>query len=137
MLDRMTDYIWGDAEVTYPDWQGTIQVDERRTGTQLDELVGLDFDRWGIVGIDIGGGESGHTLHVLAVDKQKTGDAHYEDVAAANGGELPVTDFLIHDADPYAVLQALTHVLELRMRVRSTVGLTIRVTALGDVPEQD
>jgi hypothetical protein len=137
MLGRMTDYIWGDAEVTYPDWQGTIQVDERRTGTQLDELVGLDFDRWGIVGIDIGGGESAHTLHVLAVDKQKTGDARYEDVATANGGDLPVTDFLIHDADPYAVLQALTHVLELRMRVRSTVGLTFRVAALGDVPEQD
>lgn len=136
MLGSMTDYIWGDAAVTYPDWQGTIQVDERRTGTQLDELVGLDFDRWGIVGIDIGGGEHSHTLHVLAVDKQKTKDARYEDVAAANGGELPVTDFLIHDVDPYKVLQALSHVLELRMRVRSTVGLTIRVTSLGDVPEQ-
>lgn len=137
MLDRMTDYIWGDAEVAYPDWQGTIQVDKRRTATQLDELVGLDSDSWGIVGIEIRGVESGHTLHVLAVDKEKTGDARYEDVAAANGGELPVTDFLVHDADPYAVLQALTHVLKLRMRVRNTVGLTIRVTDLGDVPEQD
>jgi hypothetical protein len=131
----MTDYIWGDAEVGYPDWQGTIQVDERRTGTQLNELVGLDFDTWGIVGIDIGGGEHAHSLNVLAVDRREN-DASYAEVAAANGGELPVRSFLIHDVDPYKVLQALTHVLDLRMRVRSTVGLPIRVTSLGDVSEQ-
>lgn len=136
MLGCMTDYIWGAADVSYPDWQGTIQIDERRTGKLLNELVGLDSAIWGIVGIDIGGGEHAHSLHVLAVDKRQTQGARYEDRAEANDGELPVRNFLIHDVDPYKVLQAMSHMLDLRMRVRNTVDVPIRVTSLGDVPEQ-
>lgn len=134
----MTDHIWGDAEVMYPDWQGTLQLDERMTGTQLPELVGLDSDKWIIVGLDIGGGEHQHDLHVLAIDRDISpeGGNVYPRIAEANGGELPVTDFLIHNVDPYEILQAITHMLDLKIRVRGTIGTPIRVTALGDVPNQ-
>jgi hypothetical protein len=135
----MTDYIWTDAAVSYPDWQGTLQLDERKTGTQLHELVGLDPDAWMIVGLDIGGGEGRHDLHVLAVEARSApnGGNVFARIAGANGGEIPVRDFLIHNVDPYVVLKAMTHVLELRMRVRSAVGTVIRVTSVGGVPEHN
>ena len=58
---------WGDAEVTYPDWVGTAQLDEKMTTPTIQDIVDLDHDEWLIVGIDIGGGESGHNVKVLAV----------------------------------------------------------------------
>lgn len=135
----MTNYIWGDAEVSFPDWKGTLQLDERRTGTPLHELVGLDPNAWMIIGLDIGGGEHAHSLHVLAIDRAivPSGGDVFPRIAAANGGELPVTDFLVHNVDPYAVLKAMTHFLDLRLRARNTVGTPVRVIALGDVPKQD
>jgi hypothetical protein len=134
----MTDYIWGDAEVTYPDWQGSVQIDERMTDTSLHELVGLDSDKWMIVGVDIGGGEGEHELRVLAIDASLApeGGNIYPRIADQHGGELPVTNFLIHDVDPYEVLKAMSHVLDLRVRVRSLIGTPIRVTSYKDVPEQ-
>ncbi|WP_434157567.1 hypothetical protein [Clavibacter michiganensis] len=135
----MTDYIWDDANVSFPDWKGTVQLDERMTGPQLHELVGLDSDAWLVVGLHLGGGEHAHDLHVLAVDRAivPTGGDVFPKIARANGGEIPVTDFLIHNADPYAILKAMTHVLDLRLRARNTVGTPIRVVALDDVPKQD
>jgi hypothetical protein len=128
-------YIWGEAEVTYPDLQGTAQLDERKTGRQIEEIVGLDSDEWLVVGLDIGGGEHSHDLKVIAV-KQELVPTNIHDFAESNGGEIPVTEFLIHDVDPYAVLKEITHMFELRLRVRGSVGHTIRVVAKGDVPEQ-
>lgn len=135
----MTDYIWGDAAVTYPDWQGTLQMDERRTGPLLHDLVGLDSDEWLIVGLDIGGGEHAHDLRVLAVDRGivPEGGSVLPRIAEANGGEIPVTEFLIHDVDPYEVLRSAAHVVDLRLRISSAVGIPIRVRNLADVPEQD
>lgn len=52
-------------------------------------------------------------------------------IAAANGGEIPATQFLIHDVEPYRVLQAVTHMFELRLRVRGARDLPIRIMALG------
>lgn len=131
-------YIWGDAEVTYPDWQGTAQLDQRMTTAGLEEVVGLDRKKWFVVGIDIGGGEHEHQLRVLAVDRQifPPGGDVFPRIAEANGGKLPVTEFLVHDADPYEVLQKITHVFELRLRTRGTLGLAIRIVAHADVPEQ-
>lgn len=133
----MTNYIWREAEVGYPDWKGTIQVDERKTGRQLNELVGLN-DNWMIIGLDIGGGEHDHHLKVLAVDGRIAPDGGdiYPRIAAAHNGDLPVTEFLIHDADPYEILKAMTHMLDLRLRVRNVVDIPIRIEHQGDVPEQ-
>lgn len=51
--------LWGDASVTFPDWKGTAQVDERRTvpWEGLTRTVGLDADEWQVVGFSISGGE--------------------------------------------------------------------------------
>jgi hypothetical protein len=136
----MTDYIWGDPSIEFPDWQGKIQLDQRKTEPLLSDLVHLDFDRWFIVGLQITSGERKPKLHVLAVDKNIFPPAAeapvLQRVAAAHGGEVPVTAFEIHDADPYAVLQAMTHWLDFRIRHRSIGSLPIRVIASGDVPEQ-
>lgn len=125
--------------MTIADWHGTAQLDERRTGKQLHELVGLDYDDWMILGLDIGGGESHHDLHVPAVDRTIVPDGSdvLPKIAGAHNGEIPVTDFLIHDVDPYELLKAITHVLDLRLRVARTVGIPIRITSLADIPEQD
>jgi hypothetical protein len=47
--------LWGDASVTFPDWMGTAQVDERRTvpWEGLGRTVGLDADEWQVVGFSV------------------------------------------------------------------------------------
>lgn len=40
--------LWRDAEVTYPDWNGTAQLDQRMTPASLEQVVGLDRDEWHI-----------------------------------------------------------------------------------------
>jgi hypothetical protein len=132
-------FIWRDAEVTYPDWKGTAQLDQRMTSAGIEEVVGLDRDEWMVIGIDIGGGELDHDLRVVAVHREivPDGGGVLPRIADANGGEIPVTEFLIHDVDPYAVLRAITHVFELRLRLRGADGLPIRVVGQSDVPEQD
>lgn len=131
-------FIWRDAEVTYPDWKGTAQLDQRRTARGIEEIIGLDRDAWMIVGIDIGGGESGQDLHVVAIDRNDVpeGGDVLPRIAEANGGEIPVTEFLVHNVNPYEVLRAVTHMFELRLRLARTVGIPMRVTRQADVPEQ-
>lgn len=133
--------IWGDASVTYPDWNGTVQLDQRMTAPGLEDLVGLDDAKWMIIGFEISGGERkpGHRLRVYAVDRDliRTASDVVPQVAAENGGELPVTQFLVHDVDPDEVLAAMTHQLSLHLRVRGARDLPIRIVALGDVPEQE
>ena len=51
-------------------------------------------------------------------------------------GELQVTVLVLHDVDPYAVIRAMTHVAEFRMRTRRVLGVTLRVTSAADIPEQ-
>ena len=59
------------------------------------------------------------------------------DIAANNNGEIPVKEFLVHDVDPYDVLKAITHVLDLRLRLSSSNAFPIRVVERGDIPPQD
>lgn len=128
-------FIWRDAEVTYPDWKGTTQLDQRMTSEGIEELVGLDREAWMVVGFAIGGGESGQDLRVVAVsrdDVPEGGDV-LPRIAEENGGEIPVTEFLVHGVDPYAVLRAVTHVFELRMRLNRSVGIPMRVVQQSDV----
>lgn len=131
--------LWGDANVSIADWSGTAQLDQRHTGEHaiLEEYLGLDHDQWMIVGIDIGGGEveSGrHDLHVVAVRRADLPDAT---VDADYSEEIPVTDFLVHDVEPYEILRAITHQFELRLRHRGWGEHPLRVVALDDVREQD
>lgn len=133
----MEPFIWGDAEVTYPDWVGTAQLDERKT-IDFNETIGLDRS-WFIIGLNLGGGEMDHDLRVVAVhrdDVPEGGDV-LPRIAEANGGEIPATEFLIHDVDPYKILKAVTHMFELKLRLARTDGIPIRIRGLGDVPEQE
>ncbi|MCE7483083.1 hypothetical protein AB0301_08745 [Microbacterium profundi] len=137
----MEPYIWGDARVTYPDWSGTAQLDGRMTAPPLADVIGLDSEAWMIVGFDIGGGEreqGKHDLQVYAVDRNliRAESDVIKQVAADHGGEIPVTQFLVHDVDPYEILAANTHQFSLHMRTRGTRDWPIRVVALGDVPDQ-
>lgn len=70
----MTDYIWRDAEATYPDWNGTAQLDQRMTAAGVEELIGLDRDEWFVIGLDVGGGEHKHVLRVVAVAREDIPD---------------------------------------------------------------
>lgn len=131
--------LWPDAHVGFPDWSGSAQLDQRRTGpdANLEKLIGLDPDEWMIVGINVNGGErkSGrHHLHVVAV---RLTDLPSGTVDDANVAEIPVTDFLVHDIDPYDILRTMIHQFDLRLRHRGWGELPLRVVAFGDVPAQE
>jgi hypothetical protein len=132
------EYIWGDAEVTYPDWTGTAQLDRRMTAPSLGEVVGLDREEWLLVGFDIGGGEHLHHLRVVAVRRNgiPAGSDVLPRIAAANDGEIPATEFWVHNVDPYEVLRAITHQFELRMRISTAREFPIRIVAQRDLPDQ-
>jgi len=65
-----------------------------------------------IISLDIGGGEHRHDLRVVAVHNSlatEVGDV-LPSIAAAHGGQIPATEFRIHDVDPYQILRAITQV---------------------------
>lgn len=134
--------VWGPSAVTFPDWVGDAVLDQRRTGrdARIAGQVGLDPEKWHVVGIDIGGGESYHSLSVVAVDRALFGE-HESDVfpkiAAEHGGDLPVTEFMIHDVDPYEFLKSIIHSFEFRLRIERTQDMRIVVENHGDVPEPE
>lgn len=133
-------YLWGEAGVSYPDWQGTAQLDQRKTAAGVEELVGLKPAEWPVVGIDIGGSEQGlHPMEVVAVptdafvDDRRSDESMFEAIARANGGELPVTSFRVHDADAFEVLLRIMHVFDFRMCSRGIVGVPIRIVSESDL----
>ncbi|MEV8143797.1 hypothetical protein [Specibacter sp. NPDC078709] len=134
----MDPYIWREAEVNFPDFVGTAQLDRRLTGDSAFTVAGIDEEKWLVVGFDIGGGEHGHDLHVVAVDLEAVpaGEGSVIDRLLAEHGHIPTRDLLLHDVDPYDFLKSISHDFELRLRTRNTAGKTIMVTNLGDVPEQ-
>lgn len=138
----MTDgQLWDEASVTYPDMKGTAQLDVSMTRARIEQLVGLDDDKWQVIGLDIGGGETDHGLRVIAVPTENMPDGGdvLRKFSAASGGEVQATEFLIHDADPYEILRAISHVFELRLRLARLTdeGIHVRIVAHGDVPEHD
>lgn len=132
----MDPYEWRSASVSHPDWSGTAQLDQRMTTAGIEERVGLDPNKWTVVGIDIGGRERGQHLRVVAVDHNvfPAGSDVFPRIAASNGGVIPATEFLVHDLDPYDLLKAVTHFFELRLRHRGTRDFPIRVIAQDDSP---
>ena len=129
--------VWRAAGVDSPNWIGTAQLNQRRSA-DLAELAGLDSAKWLVVGFEIGGGGHGHDLRVVAVDRDLIPEVAdvLPSIAAEHGGEIPATEFLVHDVQPYDVLQAITHSFQLRMRARGTRDLPIRITAHREGPEQ-
>lgn len=130
----MTDYEWGPAEVTYPDWQGTFQIDEKLTGQEsIYTWTGIDQDEWWIVGFDWGAGETGpHEPHAIVVPAGTNIEAEVE-----RHGYLPARDLLLHDVEAGDLLLKAVHVCEFRVRSQAIVDTPVRIVALGDVPEQE
>lgn len=128
------EYEWGEARVTYPDWVGTLQLDQKLTGpVDIYDLTGVDRDEWQIIGLDFGGGESGmFEPHVIAVRKSELGGRHISDVS-----DIRAADIQVHGVEPFELLQQITHMLDMRLRIRSVRGATITITELLDVPPQD
>ncbi len=137
-LDVMDDgFVWRAAEVTFSDWNGTAQLNQWRSA-DLAELAGLDSEKWLIVGFEIGGGERGHHLRVVALHRDLIPEAAdvFPKIAGENGGVIPATEFTVHDVEPYDVLQALSHNFQLRMRARGTRDLPIWIESQVEGPEQ-
>ena len=127
-------YDWGPAAVTYPDWQGTFQIDQKITGpTSLYDLTGVDDEEWQIIGFDWGAGESGpHEPHVIVVPKDMDIEAEVSRL-----GYVPATDLMLHEVDAYRLLLGMVHITEFRARARHVVNKPIKITRLGDIPEQE
>lgn len=131
----MDEYEWGHASVSYPDWIGTAQLDEKLTGTvDVYTLTGVDRDEFAIIGLDFGGGESGmHQPHVIAVRRSELGDRHISEQS-----EIRAVDIQIHNGlDPFELLRQIAHLLDMRFRVRSVKDATITITERLDEPPQE
>jgi hypothetical protein len=125
--------LWGDASVSFPDWKGTAQLDERMTipWEGLARTLGLDHEQWQVVGFSIGGGENGYDLKLYATPSDVWNKAAPDDEA-----EIEVTEFLVHNIEPLEILQRMTHMFELNMRIRGLDNRRIRVRALSDLPAE-
>jgi hypothetical protein len=128
------EYEWGHATVTYPDWVGTAQLDQKLTGpVDIYDLTGVDRDEWLIIGLNFGGGETGmHTPHVIAVRKSELAERRVYEMP-----KIRAADIQIHGVEPFELLQRITHVLDMRLRIRSVHDATITITEHLDVPPQD
>jgi hypothetical protein len=124
--------VWGEASVTYPDWKGTAQLDERHTipWNGLARTVGLD-DQWQVIGFSIGGGEHGHDLRVVATPRDVWDKTGPDDTA-----EIEATEFLVHGVDPFKILRQMTHMFELTMRISGIDGRRVRIRSLSDRPSE-
>lgn len=134
----MEPQVWREASLTYPDFVGTAELDHRMTGDSGFKLAGIDEEKWHVIGFDIGGGELGHQVRVVAIEKESIpeGDGNIIARLMKEHGHLPVHELLLHDVDPYEFLKNISHQFELRMRASYTVDKDIVVTTLGDIPEQ-
>ncbi|XVV10931.1 hypothetical protein ACQP2X_39755 [Actinoplanes sp. CA-131856] len=122
--------LWGEASVSFPDRSGTAQLDERKTlpWKGLLGAVGLDGEQWEVLGFDIGGGEHGYELRIIATPRDVW------EKAAAGDAEIEATEFLVHDVDPLAILRQMMHVFELRMR--GSEGQAVRIRSRSDLPAE-
>lgn len=127
--------VWGDAEVSFPDWMGTAQLDQRLHGpVGVYELTGIDPEEWLIVGLDFFAGERGmHQPHVIAVRKSELGERHISDVSDVRAAKIQIHN----GVDPFELLRQMTHLLNMRFRIRATKNATITITEILDEPPQD
>lgn len=133
----MSDEPVSDAVPVYPRWTGTAQFDQRVDDSSNEELVGIDTDQWMIVSTEIGGGEHEHRIRVFAVKRSDIpeGEDVFSRIAEANGGVIPVTEFLAHDIDPYELLRSSAHLFKLQLRREETGEYPLRIVAHVDSPQ--
>ena len=127
------------ASSSYKDWSGTAAADQYETighGSAY-ELIGLDSDKWWIVGYDFQGQhltKAGH-LYVYAVDRQTYGIKDYDALQqyGANHGSIPVTSFLVHDVSPADFISTVFNQFQVQLRTRSLENHDLSVMELADL----
>lgn len=104
-----TDEMLKPAYAQYRDFEGTAAADTHGSGSRaLAEKVGLDADRFWIVGVDVWGNDlSRARLNIIAIDREATGITDHEKLVQYHEerGPIPVTSFLVHDMSPIDVLK--------------------------------
>jgi hypothetical protein len=122
--------LWGDASVTYPIGRAprSLTSGRRCRGQGLARTFDLGADAWEVIGISIG-----EVKHLFKVKIVATPSGVWENFTPDDGGEIEVTEFLVHDADPLAVLRQITHMSELKMLIRGPSGNQVRVRTLSDL----
>lgn len=99
-------------------------------------MVGLDSEKWWIVGYDFQGQrltETGH-LYIYAVDRQTYSIKNYEALQqyGASHGSIPVTSFLVHDVSPADFIATVFNQFQVQLRTRS-LNHDISVMELADL----
>lgn len=124
----MDAYEWGAAEVSYPDWKGTAEIDEKITGDEsIYTVAGVDQDEWTIIGLDFGGGESGfHSPEIIVVPKGTD----------LNSDRIEAKSIRLHEVETFDLLSVMMHVMSMKFRTRRTESATIVITSHGDIPPQ-
>lgn len=124
----MDAFEWGPAEVAYPDWKGTAQIDEKLTGEEsIYTIAGIDQDEWTIIGLDFGGGESGfHSPEIVVVPRGTDLDS----------GRIEGRLIRLHEVETFDLLSRIIHLLSMKFRTRRVESAQIVITSVGDIPTQ-
>ena len=128
-----------EASSSYKDWSGTAAADQHGTigHKSAHELVGLDSDKWWIVGYDFQGQhltKPGH-LYIYAVDRQTYNIKDYDALQqyGTNHGSIPVTSFLVHDVSPADFISTVFNQFQVQLRTRSLENHDLSVMELADL----
>lgn len=122
----------------YYDFAGTAAADTHGGGTkELADHIGLDTERFWIVGIDVWGNDLADArLKVLAIDREETGIRTYDELSAfyRDNGYVPVTDFLVHGMSAVDVIKVGLKRLNIVLLSRSLPDdAELRMTRHGDL----
>ena len=157
--DRVTEYVWGEQiRVTEPfpmdrpdpshfdDWQGTVQLEKDITNTTpfLHEALGLERDRWDIVGINVfpehgrrvddeGGSDS---VYVYAVDRETLPDHRDKPGGLVDGEDVDVVEFKCHDVS-FADIMRCMKSGHISLKSKSLVDQDFHVVGVADIPVQE
>ena len=114
--------------MTYPDWRGTAQIDEKYTGDEsIYTIAGVDQDEWTIIGLDLGGGERGfHKPEIIVVPSGTDLDS----------GRIEAKLIRLHDVEMFDLLRGMINVFSLKFRTRRVESAEIVITGFGNIPPQ-
>lgn len=135
----MDPYLLEPAHVQLDEYLGTVAAEHDITihGDDLYEVVGLDRDKWTILGIEFydGTGPQHGSVDVYAIDREAH-DVHSYDrlrEIADGDGALPVTHFAVHGVRPEQISQRVFKRYKVQLRSASTADVELRVEAQGDL----
>lgn len=135
----MEQYEWTPTSVTFPDFSGNVELDFKMTGHSIFAQIGLDEDKWSVIGLEWDGGESFAELAIVAVEKKLfvEGQGDQYPKIAKRLGHIPATRFKVHDVDPAWLLKAITHSFGMQLRSRGIQGYPVQITNHADIPDQN